>query len=253
MLRSLRPVSLPLACFSCLVFLSWPGLRAQQDCNVEVKVLLLPVETQAAVAMLGAERETAEQVYFFVTDALDLLARGVIVRLRRGAQNDLTVKVRPLNAHKFSATSPETKGFKCELDRIGDVESPSYSISYQLEGDPLPRTGVDVSKLLNAAQMGLLNDAQIPVDWARVHRLTAITSTTWQIPAQFALGKLSIELWEWPGGKIRELSTKVPPDSGASAYAELQRLLKTKHLSISDDQRVKTTIALNAITHATAH
>jgi hypothetical protein len=197
MLRSLRPVSLPLACFSCLVFLSWPGLRAQQDCNVEVKVLLLPAETQAAVAMLGAERETAEQVYFFDTDALDLLARGVIVRLRRGAQNDLTVKVRPLNAHKFSATSPETKGFKCELDRIGDVESPSYSISYQLEGDPLPRTGVDVSKLLNAAQMGLLNDAQIPVDWARVHRLTAITSTTWQIPAQFALGKLSIELWEW--------------------------------------------------------
>jgi hypothetical protein len=45
----------------------------------------------------------------------------------------------------------------------------------------------------------------------------------------------------------------VSSDAGSSTYTELQRLVKTKQLAIGLDQRVKTNIALEAITHAAAH
>lgn len=67
------------------------------------------------------------------------------------------------------------------------------------------------------------------------------------------LGKLTLELWEWPGGRVLELSTRVSSDAGSSGYTELQRLVSTNQLAMSPDQRVKTSIALEAITHAAVH
>jgi len=90
--------------------------------------------------------------------------------------------------------------------------------------------------------------AQISVDWAHVKRIAEITLTVWQIRAQPPFRKLTLELWKWPGGEILELSTKVPLDAAASTYTELRQLVKTKQLSMSPDQRPKTTIALEAIT-----
>jgi hypothetical protein len=46
------PGSLSLSFFSCLVLLFCAGLHAQQNCNVEVKILLSGTETQAAVRAL---------------------------------------------------------------------------------------------------------------------------------------------------------------------------------------------------------
>ena len=100
--------------------------------------------------------------------------------------------------------------------------------------------------------MKLLNEAQISVDWTRVKRFPGISSTDWQIRAQPPFGKLTLELWEWPGGKVLELSTKVPSDSASSTYSELLQLVKAKHLSMNPEQRAKTSIALEAIAHSTA-
>jgi len=72
-------------------------LHVQENCNVEVKLLLSPTETQAAIAALRVKKETAGRVYFFDTGALDLLSRGAIVRLRQGAKSDLTVKLRAVS------------------------------------------------------------------------------------------------------------------------------------------------------------
>jgi hypothetical protein len=232
-----------------VVLLFCPGLHAQQNCNVEVKILLSQTETQAAVAALDAKRETTGRVYFFDTDALDLLGQGAIVRLRRDGQSDLTVKLRPSDNKEFSASSMGSGSFKCEADLTGDGENPSYSITNPLDAKQLPQTGSDVSRLLSAEQMKLLNHARISVDWTHVERLAGITSTDWQIRAQPPLGKLTLELWEWPGGKVLELSTKVRSDSGSSTYSELLRLVRTKHLSMSPEQRLKTTTALEAIAH----
>jgi hypothetical protein len=252
MLHSVRPGLLALV-FSASALLSCPGLRAQENCNVEVKLLLSASETQAVVAALGARNETKGRVYFFDTDALELLRQGAIVRLRRNASSDLTVKFRPRDDKKFLSSAAGLAGFKCEIDLTGDGQNASYSITSPFAAQHLPQAGFEIPRLLNAAQLTLFPDAQASVDWNRVKRLSKILSTDWQIPSQPPLGKLVLELWEWPGGKVLELSTKVPLNAAASTYAEMQRLVQAKHLSISPEQHVKTTIALQSITHTTVH
>jgi hypothetical protein len=58
---------------------------------------------------------------------------------------------------------------------------------------------------------------------------------------------LSLELWEWPGGKILELSTRTTTDSGKATYATLRSLAQKNNLALSPVQRAKTSIALEAI------
>jgi hypothetical protein len=253
MLRHSKHSAQFLSFFSCAVLLFCSGLQAQESCNVEVKLLLSPTETQAAIAALRAKKETSGRVYFFDTDALDLLSQGVIVRLRQGAKSDLTVKLRPPNGKKLSTPSEGVIGFKCEVDLTQDGANSSYSITRQLAAEELPQTGTDVSRLLSSSQIKLLEDAQVSIDWISVKGVAEITSTDWQTQSQPHLGKLTLELWEWPGGRVLELSTKVSSDAGSSGYTELQRLVTTKQLAMSPDQRVKTSIALEAITHAAVH
>ena len=240
-------------CFCCAVILSCIGLHAQENCNVEVKLLLSPSETQAAVAALRGTKETAGRIYFFDTDKLDLLSQGAIVRLRQGAKSDLTAKFRATSGKKLLATTEGGSALKCEVDLTGEGASSSYSITTQLAAEDLPQTGTDVSRLLNSAQIKLFHDAGVSVDWSRVKRVAEITSTSWQTQSQARLGRLTLELWEWPGGKVLELSTKVSSDAGSSAYTRLQQLASAKRLGISPEQRVKTSIALEAITHVAPH
>jgi hypothetical protein len=244
---------LPLARLSCVLFLFCSALQAQENCNVEVKLELLPAETQAAQTALSVKKQTAGHVYFFDTDSLDLLSQGAIVRLRTGAKNDLTVKLRPPKGKTFTVPFESIAGVKCEVDLTGDGANSSYSIGRNLASEQLPQTGSDVSILLSASQKKLLNDAQISVDWSRIKRIAAIESTAWQTQAQPHFGKLSLELWEWAGGKVLELSTKVSQDESLSVYTELQKLVRTKGLSTSLDQRAKTAIVLEAIVHGKPH
>jgi hypothetical protein len=236
--------------FCCAVLLLCSGLRAQENCSAEVKLLLSPAETQAVIAALSASKETAFRVYFFDTSALALLSQGAILRLRQDAKSDLTVKLRPPNGKIFSTPSKKRGAPQCEVDVTSQGANPSYSITSQVAAQPLPQTGADVSRLLSPAQIKLFRDARISVDWTGVNRIAEITSTQWQTQSAPHLGKLALELWEWPGGKILELSAKVPAAAGSSTYAALQQLANANHLAMSPDQRVKTTIALEAITHA---
>ena len=253
MLRQLKPSALSLSYFSCVVLFICSGLHAQENCNVEVKLLLSPAETQAALEALSAKKETTGRIYFFDTAGLDLLSQGAIVRLRQGARNDLTVKLRPRNGKKFSSI-PDGRGrFKCEVDLTREGANSSYSITRQLASKELPQSGTDVSRLLSPAQIKLFEDAQVSIDWTGVNRIVAIVATDWQTQSQPHLGKLSLELWEWPGGKALEISAKVSTDAGPSTYTELQQLVKTKQLAMSPDQRAKTSIALEAIAHAAPH
>lgn len=244
---------LSFAVFGCAHFFFCSGLDARENCNVEVKLELLPAETQAALVALSAKKQTAGRVYFFDTDSLDLLSQGAIVRLRSGAQNDLTVKLRPPKGKTFTAPSEGLHDMKCEVDLTGDGANSSYSIGRNLAAERLPQTGSDVSMLLSPNQNKLLNDAHISVDWTRIQRIAVIESTAWQTLAQPHFGKLSLELWEWAGGKVLELSTKVSKDESLSVHTELQKLVKTKGLSTSPDQRAKTAIVLEAIVHGKSH
>jgi hypothetical protein len=243
------PISLTLAFFGCGFLFFCPSLHAQRECDVEVKILLSSTGGQAAAA-LGAKKQSSGRIYFFETDEVGLLSRGLIVRLRQGARRDLTVKLRPLGG-KQSSTPVE--GSECEVDVTGAGENYSYSISRPFDLEKLPRSGFEILRLLDSGQVKMLKSAQGSLDWSRVKRVADITSTTWQIRGQPPFGKLSLELWEWPGGNVLELSTKVRPDAASATYFELRQLLKMKQLSISPDQGLKTMIALKAITHSSPH
>jgi hypothetical protein len=238
--------------FGCAVILIASALHAEEKCPVEVKFLLSPSTTQTVIPSLGFGKETAGRVYFFDTDALDLLTKGVIVRLRQGANNDLTVKVRLPKDNNQADTSRLHGRFPCEIDQTGVGEDISYSVRCKHKSLQLPETGNDISSLLSPSQRKLLQEAQISIDWAQVRRIANIKSTTWETAAQSSSRKLALELWEWPAGSILELSAKAASDAGQSKYAELQRLVNNKNLSLSASQGTKTSMVLETLTHHTS-
>jgi hypothetical protein len=228
-------------------------LHAQQACSEEVKLLLAPTQAQTAVPALQAAGKTHSHIYFYDTPALDLLSKGVILRLRVGAEIDLTAKLRPLSGEKFSDSSNGHGRYKCEVDLNDGIEVPSFSLQTKYLSTKAPPTGEEIFPLLNDGQRQLLADSKVQIDWKQVKRIADIQSTSWTTSAKPPLGKLSLELWEWPGGKILELSTRTAPDTGQATYAALQSLARKNNLALSPVQRAKTSVALEAIAAQRKH
>ena len=226
------------------------GLHGQEPCDVEVKLLLSPTQVQTAIAALHARRETQGRIYFYDTSSLDLLSRGVILRLRAGAEIDLTAKLRPASDEKLVSRSGGSERSKCEADLNDGVETPSFSVENKFIAAKVPETGEELFQLLSEAQRKLLEDSKVQIDWKRIKRIAEIQSTSWKTHAQAPFGKLSLELWEWPSGRILEVSTKVAPETGQSTYVELRNFANRNGLVLSTNQRSKTAIALGQVTTA---
>jgi hypothetical protein len=223
-------------------------LHGQETCDEEVKLLLSPTQVQAAIPALQARGETHGRIYFYDTPGLALLAKGVILRLREGAEIDITAKLRPLSGEKFLDPSGGRERYKCEVDLNDGVENQSFSVQNRYVASRVPETGEEVYHLLSTGQKKLLEGSKVQIDWKRVERIAEIQSTSWTTRAQPPFGKLSLELWEWPSGRVLEVSTKVAPDAGQSTYLELRDLAIKKGLVLSANQRSKTAIALGEIT-----
>jgi hypothetical protein len=236
-----------LALIASMLMFPGPAAQAQEKCPMEVKFLLsTPAET--AVASFGFKKETPGRVYFFDTDSLDLLQQGVIVRLRQGANNDLTVKVR--RPQSGQGVDSRLRGrFPCEIDRTRAGAMISYSVRRPYKTNNLPVIGSGIHDALSASQDELLRDSRVSIDWVRVKRIADISLTKWETPAESASGKLALELWEWPAGKLLEISAKASHAAGASKYAELEQRLRAKDLSLSANQDVKTSVVLETLAH----
>src|SRR5580692_8056903 len=118
-----------------------PALRAQDKCPVEVKFLLSSPAPETAIASFRFGGKAAGRVYFFDTDSLDLLAQGVVVRVRQGANNDLTVKVRRPDG-KQGGESPQLHGrFPCEIDRTPGGAVVTYTVRRRYKTDKVPTIG----------------------------------------------------------------------------------------------------------------
>jgi len=234
------------AFIGAVLFLS-PALRAEVMCPGEAKLLLSPPTIQTVIASLSFEKQTTTRVYFFDTGALGLLKQGVIVRVRQGADNDLTVKVRVPEGDKQVDTARLRKLFPCEIDRTGTGEDTDYSVRREYKAPQVPETGSDINSLFSPQQQRLLREAHASIDWARVMRIANIKSTKWETTAQPSFRKLALELWEWSAGSILEISAKVSPETGPATYAELQRLANKKGLSLSAEQGTKTRAVLETL------
>lgn len=234
--------------FTCAVLFLSSALHAEEACPVEAKLLLSPSTTQTVIESLRFEKEMAGRVYFFDTDQLDLLKQGVIVRVRQGADNDLTVKVRVPEGNKQTVAAQLRTHFPCEIDMTEAGEDTDYSVRHKYKAPQVPDMGADIFPLLSRPQQRLLQEARVSIDWARVKRIADIKLTKWEASAQAPFHKLALELWEWPAGSILELSTKVGPDEAQSKYAELRLLVNRERLSLSASQGTKTSIVLGALT-----
>jgi hypothetical protein len=232
-------------------FLIVSSVRGQESCSEEVKLLLSPTQVQTAILALQARGETHGRVYFYDTPALDLLSKGVILRLRAGEEIDLTAKLRPVSGERFADPTGGRERYKCEVDLNDGVENQSFSVQRKYVAAKVPETGTEVFGLLSEGQKKLLADSKVSIDWKRVRRMEEIRSTSWTTNAKEPLGKLNLELWEWPGGSILEMSTKVGLDAGQATYGKLRDLAGKDGLALSANQRSKTSIALTEI--AAAH
>jgi hypothetical protein len=227
-----------------------PNAHAEHGCPVEVKLLLAPSTTQTVVRSLGFENLELGRVYFFDTDALDLSAQGVIVRVRRGASNDLTVKVRaPTDQHRVDR-SPLREQFACEIDRTQTGAVTSYAVRRPYKAE-VPESGANIYNRLNAAQKTLLRETGMSINWSRIKKIATINSSTWVTKAKAPFDKLALELWEWPSGKILEISSKSGPGTDASKFVQLERLAQTERLSLSAGQDTKTNIVLRTFVDRT--
>jgi hypothetical protein len=234
---------------TCAVLLLSSALPAERRCPVEVKLLLSPTTIQTVIESLSFGKEITGRVYFYETDDLDLLKQGVIVRVRQGADNDLTVKVRVREGSQQVDTTQLRDHFPCEIDRTGAGDDTDYAVRRKYKALQAPETGSDIFSLLSPPQKRLLQEARVSIDWARVKRIVTIHATKWEALTQSPFRKLALELWESPAGNILELSAKTEPDSGQSNYAELQRLGNVKSLSLNASQGTKTSAVLESVTH----
>jgi uncharacterized protein YjbK len=74
---------------------------ADDICRVEVKVIFESSELGKTIKRLDLSNEQHGHVYFYDTNNLNLLDKGVILRIRSGdSDNDLTVKIRPQTASR---------------------------------------------------------------------------------------------------------------------------------------------------------
>jgi hypothetical protein len=236
---------------ACALLFICPAFRAQEQCGVEAKLLLAPGALQAAIPAIRAKRKSLTRIYFFDTERLDLLSQGVIVRLRQGADAELTVKIRHPQGKAFSDPSAGQEKFKCEVDFVGEHGIPSYSLETGYAKRQVPDTGEALFQSLSGTQKQLLREAQVSIDWSRVGRIADIQSTAWRSKSMPGFDRLDLELWEFPGGQVLELSSRGAPGEGPSIADALRKLADSRGLPLNDSQLPKTSAVLEQITHAT--
>ncbi len=222
---------------------------AEVSCPVEVKLLLASPIARPVIASFGFRKKTTSMVYFFDTDTLDLLMQGIIVRVRQGEDNDLTVKLRPPKGGRMDDRSYLGEQFPCEIDRTQGAAETSYAVERQYTAAKVPDNGSDIYNELSDSQKELLHEAGATIDWVRVSAIAKIHSTKWRTKSRSPYGRLALELWEWPAGKILELSAKAPPAADESKYGELERLLRMKELDLNANQDTKTNTVLMTFAH----
>ena len=228
---------------ACLIFILPGNCMGQEHCGAEAKLLLATGNAKAVAQAFHAGRPSTGQVFLYDTETRDLLAHGIILRVRLGENSDVTVKLRLRAKKAITASSGDHGYFKCEVDYAGGLPAYSYSERTKLKAE-VPKTGVDLSERLNKSQRQVLNQSDYVIDWKNVKRVADIQSSAWTITNQPTFDKLDLELWEWPGGAVLELSTKADPASLQATYDQLRSLATSKGLLLNSTQQFKTEMVL---------
>jgi len=226
------------------VLLLCDAVNAQHHCSAEVKLLVSPQQIQQALATFRVGKPSYGQIYLYDSENLDLLSQGLILRLRTGVKGDLTVKVRSSEVENCRCSVYRVKAGKCEVDFVGSQVFTSYSISEAWKRAEDVDSGPQLHSVLGTEQVQVLLASGISVDWRQITPRAKIQATTWDAHPDGPLKKVTIELWEWPGGRILELSAKAKSQNGADAMKILRQMAEGHALNVEKNQVTKTAFVL---------
>ena len=228
----------------------------------EIKLLIDPAQGKKVRGALGFEREQrrARVIYFLDTPGLELLERGLILRLRSTENRSgkmvgtTTVKLRPRTPDTVPDSWREITGFKAEIDRAGTREIPSIALTNQ-RAQPLIKLALDdddvnFDALYSAIQHRFLLELQGFVDFDRVRPLGPIDGAVWKGVVAELGGELVLERWLVNGVRFLEVSMKVPGAMADATSKRLEAWLKKEGIDLDPEQRPKTRAALDLLREA---
>lgn len=221
--------------------------------EVELKVTLRSDQIGLAKQRFGLRNSVASerQVWFYDTPELALFGDGVILRGRskRKADDDSTVKLRPMTAKDVDSAWLDLDGFKCEEDRSVAKSVWSCSLTVvQDEGELEAVAAGDrlLEKVFSSEQEELLAlYAPEPVDLGQLLPLGPVAAQVWKVVPKTFGRSLTMELWTLSESEqLLEVSMRAAPSVADQRLGELVSYLSSRGFDTSTQQETKTKAAL---------
>lgn len=222
--------------------------------GVEFKVTVDASQAAALRKLLHLTDGKAERehIRFYDTPKLDLCRQGIVLRSRvvKDGEDDVTVKLRPVDASRVEPHWFSEQGFKVETDKVGERGVPSASLTLPVKHE---RVGdVDsgkrgVGSLFNHDQERLLAElGGKPFDFHALSVLGPAEARKWKTTPQEGPGPLAVEEWTLPNGQqVLEVSIRAAQQQSDLASAALSSYLKAQGIRVSSTQETKTQAALD--------
>jgi hypothetical protein len=183
--------------------------------SVEVKITARIEDEQVVLRLFERSGEVPQTrtIYFFDTPGLGLFDAGLVLRARRikGAADDSTVKLRPVDPARIPIDWVTTEGFEIELDRVGDRDIVSARlVAPQDEGeiDAVVAGTRPLRKLFSPDQERLIAEfGPADVGWDRLRAMGPIDVCKWKVDFDDLERAVVAERWKLPDGSdLVELS-----------------------------------------------
>ena len=220
---------------------------------VEIKVTIRPDQELRAERAMQVDEDNADvrRIYFYDTPDLALFNSGIALRgrLRKGDEDDSTVKFRSEKIDSVSPRWQRLEGFKLEADWVGDRAVFSASLTCPQRRDEIDAVADgerDICKLFSEEQERFLEEFyEGTVDFGQLCVMGPIRVLRWKLEHKSFPHELTVEEWRLPNGDdLVEISIKVPPDEAPEARREFDRHLAGLGLDPQGAQETKTRTAL---------
>lgn len=229
-------------------------LRLASDSDsVELK-LTVPEDSYSATARaLGMDPLEARirQVFFFDTPELTLNHAGLVVRARRiqGANDDSTVKLRPVDPTKLPKKVRQSLHFGVEVDAMPGGYVCSGSMKAEIGKRAVHDAAFDgkpIRKLFNKEQRAFYEDhAPDGVSLNDLSVLGPINVLKLKFLPKGSKVPMVAEMWLFPDNtSVLELSTKCAPKQAMDVAAKVRSYLTKKSVPLDGQQQTKTKTAL---------
>ncbi|MFC8043397.1 hypothetical protein [Nocardia sp. NPDC057353] len=210
---------------------------------VEIKINL-GVDVDGALDRLGCAGGPAVRRSIWFAEsradgqdgALALLGNGIVIRLRSGDLDDLTVRLRPCRRSQLMGrwarpfTDTETE-YRIADDWCGQRRALTASVlGVRPPGSlaEVARSGVAVTSLLNSAQRQFLVTCTRPgVAFDHLEPVGPIAATRWT-GVRFGDLELDVERWTAAGTDLLELAIRVEPIEGETPLELMTRAAQTQ-------------------------